>query len=454
MNRSRHGRTLAAIVAALFVPRVLLALVLIPPWQHPDEPQNIVLIRLLKENQGRRSTAELITRFRAGMRDDPVTEPLIVGSMAEHGWWTHYGRPTPEPPPVAFTAPADVVKSDFGLPGGGTTYFAASAAAFRVFGIDDPLQQMHALRAFSALLGALTIVAAALGARLLFGDTIALAVAALLALHPQFLLTSTAANPDAVVNAFGSLAWYLTARLFTGAGLVTAAAVIAAALAGGLVKRVGFPVLASAAVALSMWLVSRSRRQALLAMVVVALTAAAIAGVLATAMPEEWARLLASTSFIDERWSVGFSGDTMARLRTFTAGLFASAWLHAGWLRYPAPAAAMALWVAVLIVAIWGTASVWARADTGRRAGLGIAFVYVSVQLVATYAVHFPVGSGAQGRYLFPAIGPFAALLCVGWAGASTPQDGSRRLATLMLIALGFDVLAWVAVLLPAYAAG
>jgi hypothetical protein len=46
---SSRDSLLLLLAAAIFAIRATLALVIVPPWQHPDEPQNVALIRLLKE---------------------------------------------------------------------------------------------------------------------------------------------------------------------------------------------------------------------------------------------------------------------------------------------------------------------------------------------------------------------------------------------------------------------
>jgi hypothetical protein len=201
-----------AFATTLFVVRVGLALVLIPPWQQPDEPQNLALVRLLMHERGGRPLDDLVLRYRGGIRDDPATEPLIVGSMVEHRWWQHFGRPVPDPPPVSFAAAGEVVDADFGLPGGGMAYFLGSATLLHFLSIDDLLAQLLTLRVVSAVCGVLTLLAAWSGSRRLLGTTIAGGVVALIALHPQFLLVSTAANPDSLVNLCGALAWYFSAR--------------------------------------------------------------------------------------------------------------------------------------------------------------------------------------------------------------------------------------------------
>jgi 4-amino-4-deoxy-L-arabinose transferase-like glycosyltransferase len=103
---------------------------------------------------------------------------------------------------------SDFLAADGVLPG--------LAFVFRQFHVNEPVSQLYAMRLFSTVCGLLTICAAWGASRLVFGATAAGAIAMVLALHPQFLLVSIAANPDALVNVFGALTWYFAARLLAG----------------------------------------------------------------------------------------------------------------------------------------------------------------------------------------------------------------------------------------------
>ena len=437
------------LAAAIFAVHASLALVVVPPWQHPDEPQNVALIRLLKEAGSTRPLDELIMRYRGGTRDDPATEPLIVASMVQHRWWEHYGRPAPDPPPTTFKAAGAVVGADFGLPGGGMLYFTTFAGVFRSLGIDAPLPQLYVVRVFSALCGLLTLWLGWSAMRVAFGASVAAAVTAVLALHPQFVLVSTAANPDALVNLLGALAWYFAVRSLAGGSSVgNGTGLLAAALAAGLVKRVGVPLLACAGITI-VFFSGRSARDRL------RIVAVACAGVVAVALiawrwaPEEFNRVIASTAFIDERWVLGDL--SMTRLWRFIASLMASAYLYAGWLRYPPP---VPLLVVVFLASALGLAGVcwgWKKTSAHRRRALALAAVFTGVQLIATFAVHFPISSGAQGRYLFPVMLPFLALVVAGYSSIPVARSTHARLAVPVLAAAACDVIGWTLVLVPAY---
>ena len=449
MSWSSRDSLLLFLAAAIFAIRATLALVIVPPWQHPDEPQNVALIRLLKEAGSARPLDDLIMRYRGGTRDDPATEPLIVASMVQHRWWEHYGQPVSDPPPTTFKAAGAVVGTDFGLPGGGMFYFKAFAAVFRAFGIDAVLPQLYVVRVFSAACGLVTLWFAWAASRIAFGTSIAAAVSMVLALHPQFVLVSTAANPDALVNVLGAAAWYFAVRCLVGGSmLANGAGLLAAAVAAGLVKRVGVPLLAGAATTI-VFFSGRPIRERLRIIGVTCVGIVAVALIAWLLAPEEFNRVIASTAFIDERWVLGDLSSM--RLWRFVAGLLSSAYLSAGWLRHPSP---VPLLIVVFIATAIGLAGVcwgWKRASAQSRCALALAAVFTVVQLIATFAVHFPIGSSAQGRYMFPVMVPFLALVVAGYSSISVAGSIQARLAVPVLIAAACDVIGWTLVLVPAY---
>jgi dolichyl-phosphate-mannose-protein mannosyltransferase len=437
------------LAAAVFAVRASLALVVVPPWQQPDEPQNVALIRLLKEAGSARPLDELVMRYRGGMRDDPATEPLIVASMVAHRWWEHYGRPVPDPPPTTFAAAGAVVGADFGLPGGGMFYFKTFAAVFQSFRIDALLPQLYLLRICSAACGLLTIWAAWTASRIAFGPFVATAVALVLALHPQFVLVSTAANPDALVNMLGALAWYFAVRGLAGGSMIkNGAGLLTAAIAASLVKRVGVPLLACAGTTI-VFFSGQPIRQRLRIMAVTGVGIVAMAFIAWRWAPDEFNRVVASTAFIDERWVLGDL--SIMRVWRFVAGLLSSAYLYAGWLRYPSP---VPLLVVALIAAALGLAGLcwgWKTANAQSRRAFALAAVFTGVQLLATFAVHFPIGSSAQGRYMFPVMVPFLVLVVGGYSSIPVIRSAHARLAVPVLAAAACDVIGWTLVLLPAY---
>src|SRR5688572_19574955 len=133
-----------AVSASCFVIQAALAVIVVPPWQNPDEPQHVMSVRQ-------------VLSFGAGYRHDVLdqrAERAIIASMAEHQWWNHYGRATPVPLPQSFAeGPARVIGGYFGPPDGGSrVYYRSIAGLFRVARIDGLIPQLYIMRLLSAAL--------------------------------------------------------------------------------------------------------------------------------------------------------------------------------------------------------------------------------------------------------------------------------------------------------------
>jgi 4-amino-4-deoxy-L-arabinose transferase-like glycosyltransferase len=271
-----------------------------------------------------------------------------------------------------------------------------------------------------------------------------------MALHPQFLLVSIAANPDALVNFCGAFAWWQTARLIAKPhAAVSVVLMFVAAAAAIAVKRLGFPLLLGVACASAFWLWQRRSPRTLLVALGAAVLSLLAIGVAAATFPTEVGRILATAAFVDERWKLDLSWEWISG---FSRSLYESTWLVAGWMRYPVDGLWIFAWTLVLAVAVAGLIAAWKTFGAAERIGLLAAAALVLVHLLAIYLVHFPLHSGAQGRYLFPALGPMLALVWVGWRACATRPGAVRWPMLLVLFAFAFDVAAWASVLVPVYA--
>jgi hypothetical protein len=439
-------RPILAAILALFSASLVIAATAIPPWQNPDEPQHLMMVRLIQMHG---------PDFVLGADVDPAGERAILRSMVQHRWWEHYGRLPPDPPPTSFAeGPARVVDAYFGPPDGGSRlYYRAVAAVFRHAGIDDLLQQLYTMRAMAAGWSLLTLVCAWAGTRTLLGAHPALVVTSLMALHPQFALVSTTASPDAFVNLAGAVVWWRAAVLITG---VTRARdvllLLAAAVAAFLTRRVGATLVASATaiavVCLRVPLIDywRRRRWHLLGGGIA--LAAAVGLVLSTA-PADLQRAIEFSSRFEVRQSARTIFANIDRLPTFLSGLFSTFWLSAGWLRYPAPA----WWLLITIVLVVGAAAGLTRVRTmTERRAVRLAGFMVLLQTAVIVAFYFGMlQTGAQGRYLFPVL---PAVFCLLWVGySSLPGLRTRPVPSLLLVGVMafLNVTGWILVVFPPY---
>jgi hypothetical protein len=436
-----------AAAAGCLAAQLILALALIPPWQNPDEPQHLMTTRLILTRG-----PDFVVESTWG---DP-SEALIVASMVRYGWWRHYGEPTPDPLPSTFAAgPAKVVGDYFGPPGGGSRlYYRAVAALFRTLGTDDVLRQLYAMRGVSAIAALLTIWCVWAGARALLDPRAALVITALVALHPQFVLVSTTASPDALVNLAGAVVWWQSALLLASGVTVASLAMlwIAAAMAF-VIRRMGAPLLVvSGAVTIfvvsrDLWL-KRAWRSTLAAVAAGAVLLVVAAPMLGT----DASRALGWIQF-DRARALSTIAANSERLGGFFEMMFRTFWLAAGWLRYVGPPWWHAVTVALCAVAAIGLVRLVATRRHGQAFWLSIGAA--SLQIAAVVAYYFGIlQSGPQGRYLFPVL---PAIFCLLWLGWHAAVGGEKRPAfaalSLVVVMAVLNTSAWAFVILPAYVA-
>ena len=439
-------RRLLALIVAVFVCRALFALAVVPLWQHPDEPQHLEFIRILARQD----------RLDLSERSDVELQRNILASMREHGWWRHYSERAPSPLPDSF---AEIPERIWGVGTSPPAYYLLGAAALKATRAESLVGQHQVLRWMALLLAVPTLLCVWAGARVLFGVQVATGATLLLALHPQFVLMSTAVNPDVLVNLCGAVLWWQGARLLTGAPAPTRAAtsmalMTVATVVGILTKRVAAPLLLMLVI-VPMVAVSFGRPTAwrttwrAVGAAVVGLGLVGLAGLFwfgeeAARLGEYWSYLV-RFSWSDEASDLGF-------FERFTTVLFDSFWLMAGWLTHPAPSAWLAtvrvLSVAALVGCLIGVRrqgmAMW-------RAGLVLAGVLVAIQTAGVYVGLYANGLGPQGRYLFPVIGPFMALFWIGLHGWWPRRLWPAVSATLVALMLALDAIAWAGVLVPAY---
>lgn len=435
MTRSEKGTALALMM--LFVARLALVNYLVPPWQHPDEPQHVFATMLSMPS----------------VSEDPVgsarVESEIVGSMVEHGWWPHLGWPDPDPVPTTFDEGPAKVAGVYGPAGGSQLYYRLCALVADALSLQSVTDVLSLMRTLSVALGLLAWWPVVEGARLFAGRRMALWVAAAFALQPQFALVAAAASPDALVNACGALLFLCLARVVTRhGGLRTALVAMAAGVMATLTRRLGLPLLMASAFVAVLGMAGGLRRRlsspfGLRAWGGLSLL---LGGVLLIGFTERqdlaavWAyaqRLLReNTVTIDDPLG-------------YVLSLFDSAWLNAGWLTYPAPAAWRLLLRGMVLLCVLALPVALLREAPLRRAVIACGLL-VGLQVAAVYFSYYRVGLGAQGRYLLPVLAPW--LLLVG-LGAEQWRVMTRVPVPLLAIGVmvGLDLVFFTQVLVPAY---
>lgn len=467
---TQDSRRTLALILTVFLLRTALAITVIPPWQDPDSPGHFELTQILA----------LQDTFNLSERPgDAKLQQAIVGSLAEYGWWQHYGETEPSPLPVDFDGVGHGVSSVglspplYYLIGAGTL---KGAAALRLISRDDLVGRYKLLRWVSVTLAVPILVCIWAATRRLFGVHAAIGVTLLTALHPQFVLMSTAVNPDVLVNLCGAAIWWQCARLVTGGPVAQSVVLMACAVAIGiLTKRLAAPLVVMFAVGplVAARFGPPGAWRTVLRVFGIALGCLTVAGLAAVAwfgdevltiprfpitpgdrLRDYWGYLVAPLMEAMDRVNDGSSDITpgWAYFQRFTAGLFNSFWLWAGWLRHPAPPAWLLTVKLLSIGAVAGCLIGARRAETMKwRAGLAVAGALVAIQVASVYLGSYMTMAGGQGRYLFPVIGPIMALFWVGlhswWPQRLWPLVGTV-VAALMFV---LDVVGWATVIMPAY---
>jgi hypothetical protein len=378
-----------------------------------------------------------------------VVSAAVVQSMAEHHWWSYFGRtpPTPLPRRVAEVTDGDTLLHP-------RAYYLLSALALRAAGISGVMASYWALRVLSALLALATAVLVWAGTRRAFGTWTAQGTLGLLAVQPQLALVSTAATPDALVNLTGALIWYGAARAAAGPRrLAPFVLALGAAILGALAKRAGFPqLLMAAGLGLTLVLLALRERRLGRAVLLGAGIASAVAALSAVALLPEWVRAYQYGTDIFRMPTLTESTADPDFLRHFSRNFFQSGWLNAGWLTLPATWRWYSVALTVNALALLALVVLAAPSTDGRtRLMILLAVVFVTIQIGAIYATYFRAGYPAQGRHAFPVAGPMLSLVWIGATGWVPARWRGLPAVLLLATAAWLDLRAWTDVIVPGF---
>jgi hypothetical protein len=425
-----------ALAAILFLSRLILAILIVPPWQQPDEPIHVAVAELWR---GRISGDDAA---------DPSRQAEIIDSMIRHGWWRHYYQQPlpPGPQPTSFVS-TGVAARTIGLgpesPGYPPPYYASVGWLFSLAPRGAIERDLYVMRIISMLFGAGTLWVGFLGSRLALDGLGAATVTSLLALHPQVAIVSTTAGPDAVVNFAAAVIWWQTIGALRGTRYVRSLLILWLATVGALVDRGGIALIPIAVTVTAFVMVKRVRfvtAAVALTCMGLALTVALTTAPVRSNLENSLALALVRSSF----------GDTLLYTSRFVAFLFSSWWYSLGWVRYSAPQWWVAGAAAITAVAAAGTLREFVRSPNTR---VVIIFAVLNLfYLLAALAWAFlRVRIGVQGRYLFPAIVPTLTLIWLGssaWLPTRWRSIGSAALVATFAV---LDLSAWILVGLAVY---
>lgn len=446
---SRTRRELVPILG-IYVFLSLLYSLSAPLWEAPDEPSHYLYVR----------------RFADGKR---FIYPRIPGprdvAWSRRGIWSLYQRSQP-PLYHLLAAPFMKVIAVRRLPFGPHLRYPdvrppphhhgnlLQHERRSLLGVQPHEVRGHLLRLTGLIPGALTVAAIYFMARLLFSAAcIPVAAAGFAATVPQFNFITGAINNDGLA---ALLAAFILLRLLTLQRKETRPAAkdflaIGLLLLLGMATKVNLLFLFPVA-----WIVAalraraaRSPRMAITGIalsVLPTLLAAVTAMVLAAGSWSKrgelfWVRL---TRLNTTRLSVAYLWER-------TGSLYRSFWADFGWMLIDVGTWMHILWGMLLAAALagWIRPHQDKRLDAVSRMGAGLLVTALVLLLLATYKNCLAVGQ-AQGRYLFPAMGPIALLVSCGILRLSPPRF-DRVVTGLFLAALiALNLIACFGYLIPA----
>ena len=392
----------AAMAAVLFLARALATLVLLPPWQAPDEPQHASLVEIL----ARGTPEERRSRY------SPRLERDILVSMDRWNWWDHTGEKRPQPLPREFDhAPRLSWVTNRGASAEVALYHWLASRVAIAAGASTVDERLYCARAVSTITGSAAVFGMTwivLGS--VSGPAAVLAVAVIV-FHPQLALVSVSGTPDALAILLATsglwIAITVVRRMNVTGGLVASLAVLVTA--GMLTKRTTLVLVYCLVVTVAVLVRrARARRAAIVACAAVAAAGAVLlAG--AALFPSEWQR--AYSKFVQplERLRNVWSSDEWrdpAYLRKWFVDLHGNTWHVHGWVRYLMPPA----WYTGFTLLTMGIGGGALRALIVREREMLFAVGAIVFQVLGVFGFYGLIRIFAQGRYLLPVL-PMAALL-------------------------------------------
>jgi 4-amino-4-deoxy-L-arabinose transferase-like glycosyltransferase len=392
---------------------------LTPIWQNPDEPAHYNYVAFVAETGG-------LPELRPGDWDSALLERLKNGQLAP-GESIGAIRYEAWQPPLSYLV---------------------AAPLFRFFSSAEPATSVYALRAFNALLGALTLVVAFFAAREVLPVHVALAVPLGTVGVPMFTAVSAAVSADPLANLIAACVLLVLLWRLRGDAVGPRWAIATGSLIGlGLLTKLALAIFVPLAMLV---ILIRSSRRLYESLLLLGSSALVVSPWLVHQVTTYgWTDPLATTRHaqvvLDQKRFQGLSPDFVGGFLTTT---FHSFWAQFGWMAVVAPERLYWIWGVLTLVAIAGLVR-------KRHCLVQPAWQLVLLTLGAAavgYVGYNLAYEQFQGRYLFTALVPVVILLVSGWA-AWLPR-GAQAWGVL-LVGVGLVVLnayTLLRVLVPGFA--
>ena len=445
-----------ALLLILTLVHGLIYSLVIPPWQAPDEPGHFEYAWLIA-HLGRLPTQQDLS---------PAFEQELLWSLYEWRYGEYIGRPLPEEMPARLDDLPSRIHVQRSRPIKGDRFSLSYAwQAIWLFPVrsQDLTLQLRICR-FSSVLLNVGIIWLALKTFLeLLPPSrryLAWAMVAVVVLLPQHTFINSMVGDGPLAELMACLVLYCWARLFRRGITVWTVAGIVLGTVAGIWAKFTAAFLLPVDLALALWWLVRqlrgawSRRQAAClgaGLVVLALATWALTRLPSPLTPS---RLIAAWNSLspDRLLWVDVRGITFGNALLYTHDSF---WANFGWMNVPVSTR----WYGALLLLIGAAVLGWLLGAKERDAHppwaakmmwgslLAALAAYVWEQLLTQSSGYYQY----QGRYLFPAIIPFAFLLVGGWSRIVPSQQLKLVIGSVVLFLALFDGWCIVGYLLPLY---
>jgi len=458
LTRGRARSWLFALLATALVHGIMYTLV-VPPWQHPDEPSHFEHVRYIAE-MGRLPAPDAV--------DLPLRREIAT-SMRRYDYWPH-GPPSLDDASLATPYVSAIGLSTFVQP---RLYYIAAGIWLKPWLGASIEAQVTIVRLMSVLLNLMLITSGFLTVRTLLPENLNLAAAAgaFLVFLPGLCDIMAAVNNDVLINALAAVLFLVLAQLFRRGPTFASVS-----LAGGLVVSA---ILTKSTGAILIGLLPlvilahnpRSQRRWVKPAVLVLLLLAGIAAVGAWALrshPSLQVELEASINryFRADLWLTLQNATDPDRVKiywTTTKVVFRSFWAAFGWRDvmlasrvYLVPLAVSGLGMLGLLIASFRigrrprTKTRWWRPSYLVFSGAAVSLAWL-VAVIRSQAYQGMPLYLSHGRYAYIAVVPFALLLVLGLEAWVPARWRPRAVWVFLAMMVAFDAVAFWGYLVPFY---
>jgi hypothetical protein len=405
-----------------FIPKILLYIWLIPPWQVPDEPTHFEYVYLLSHEKNPL----------AAVSPNLELQEKILQSMNDFRFWSYLPFPEPSTPPKSFEEDYFLGQADSQIRRSPPLYYVIGSRWLRLFSPATILEALYLLRLYSALLTSLFVLTIVILVHWAFPYETELKVGALcfVLFLPQLAFVGGGVNSDNLINLFYAAAVVACIKVSTGKSARWLGLLILLTAACLLTKKTGLAAVPLAA--FSLLLAQKQNPNFFVRGVAVTaflLGALLLGHVLLTWFsPEDARKIVRSVHFA---WTnltstPRIGGDQS--LGVVALVLWQSFWASFGWLRVGPPFWLYLPTLAVHIVMVAGATLTFKdaiRAPTEeldrKTERVRTILSFSGILILAAVLLRNLNDFQPQGRYLLPALPAFALWFAMGLSLVPSP---------------------------------